>query len=174
MRVTVGAIAVLGLAVTVATGQPVKERAAALKAPEPLAAGDLPPVARGAIDDFPPSLSSTPVPRSNSPAARTAASSGPAWLTGADPNVLPAAGTSRTGSVLPLTPPSKLAKDDSLVPPPPKMLDRIKGLPGDKIKGLSGDKPPATPLPQSVAQNPSAPPQQQPQPTASTPFRGTG
>ena len=51
MRVTVGAIAVLGLAVTVAVAQPpVRERAAVLKPPEVLPPEEI-PIARGAIDD---------------------------------------------------------------------------------------------------------------------------
>ena len=101
MRVTVGTIAVLGLAVTVAVAQPpVKERAATLKPPQAIPAGEL-PVARGAVDDFPAtSLPSTPVTRTNNPAARPGVATGPAWLTGADPNVQPASGTdSTTGAV---------------------------------------------------------------------------
>lgn len=163
MRVTVGAIAVLGLAVTVATAQPGRERAAVLRAPQPLAPDELPSVARGAAESFPsPALASTPVPRSTGPVARAAASTGPAWLTGADPNLMPAAGSaSKTGAVRPLTPPAPLSRDDS-GSPPPKMLDRLKIFPGDK--------PPPAPVPQPIAQVPA----EQPQPTAATPFRGTG
>jgi hypothetical protein len=167
MRVTVGTIAVLGLAVTVAVAQPpVKERAATLKPPEAIPAGEL-PIARGAIDDFPAtSLPSTPVTRTNNPAARPGVATGPAWLTGADPNVRPAGsiGTSGAG-VRPLSPPMT---DD---PPPaqPKVLDRIRNA-------VTGEKQPAPqPLPHQVMQQqPQPQPQQQPQPTAATPFRGTG
>lgn len=165
MRVTVGTIAVLGLAVTVAVGQPPapRERAATLKPPQALAPGDLPPVARGAADDFPssPYLSSTPVTRANGPRAPGVAT-GPAWLSG-DPNVQPAASLGSKGTVRPLTPPTALAPDDA--PVQPKLLDRIKGT-------LSGEKQPA---PKRLAQ-PVMPPQAQPPetPTAATPFRGTG
>lgn len=157
MRVTVGAIAVLGLTVAVATAQPVRERAAVLKAPEPLAPSEL-PIARGAIDDFPATqLSSTPVTRSGS-AVRPA---GPAWLTGVDPNVLPAAGTgTKTGGVRPLSSsPVATPKDFGNVPTLPQFFDKFKSaLPGDKSAGPQ-------PLPQAP---------QPPQPTAATPFRGTG
>lgn len=158
MRVTVGAVAVLGLAVTVATAQPGKERAAALKAPEPVAPGEL-PLARGAGADEAPLLSSTPVPRT----ARGAAPGGPAWLSGVDPNVLPAGGVAaKGGNVRALGAPPGASKRDDPIPPPPKVLDRLRPFPGDK--------PPASP-----PAPPAAAPQPQPQqPTAASPFRGTG
>src|SRR5436190_13957 len=67
MRVTVGAIAVLGLVVTtVAVAQPPRERAAQFKPPQAVQPGEL-PVARGAADDFPApsSLGTTPITRPN-------------------------------------------------------------------------------------------------------------
>src|SRR4051812_9294130 len=129
MRVTVGTIAVLGLAVSVAVAQPPvpRERAATLKPPQAIAPGDLPLVARGAADDFPPppALPSTPVARPNTRASGVA--TGPAWLGGADANVQPAAGlSSKGGTVRPLTPPpTAMAVDDT--PGQPKFLDRLKG-----------------------------------------------
>jgi hypothetical protein len=166
MRVTVGTIAVLGLAVTVAVAQPpAKERAATLKPPEAIPAGEL-PIARGAVDDFPAtSLPSTPVTRTNTPAVRPGVATGPAWLTGADPNVRPAGsiGTGGTG-VRPLSPPMT---DDP--PVQPKVLDRIRNA-------VTGEKQPAPqPLSHQVMQQQQQFQQQQPpQPTAATPFRGTG
>lgn len=160
MRVTAGAVAVLGLAVAVAEAQPTKERAAALKAPQALSADELPPVARGAVGDFPTTISGTPVTR---PGAAGTVPPGPAWLTG-DTGVAPAGGiATKSGAVRPLGTPPTLGKDEK-VPPPPKMLDRLKIFP---------DKAPAQPEPQPVVQAPPQP-APAPQPSASTPFRGTG
>ena len=149
MRVTLGTIAVLGLAVTVAVAQPPvqQERAATLMPPQALAPGDLPTIARGAVDDFPSSsfLSSTPVTRPNTPGGRApGVATGPAWLSG-DPNVQPAASVGSKGMVRPLSPPpAALGTDDPRVQP--KLLDRIKGTP-------AGDKQLAPkPLPQPAAQ----------------------
>ncbi|MCS6866675.1 MAG: hypothetical protein NZS48_16605 [Gemmata sp.] len=91
MRRFWGAIAVLIVTVVMAQGQSPTEssRAASLKAPEPLPAEDLPPVARGAAPEFPitagGSLPSTPVKRAE-------ATLGPSWISGVDPNLLPVAG----------------------------------------------------------------------------------
>lgn len=165
MRVTAGAFAVLGLAVAVAEAQPGKERAAALKAPQALSADELPPVARGAVGDFPTTISGTPVARSGGATVGTAPP-GPAWLTG-DTGVAPAGGIStKASAVRPLGAPPALGKDER-VPPPPKMLDRLKIFPNDKA--------PAAPEPQPVAQTaPQTVPPPAPQPTAATAFRGTG
>lgn len=160
MRVTAGAVAVLGLAVAVAEAQPGKERAAALKAPQALSADELPPIARGAVGDFPTTISGTPVTR---PVG--AAPPGPAWLTG-DAGVAPAGGIStKASAVRPLGGPPALGKDEK-VPPPPKMLDRLKIFPNDKA--------PTVPEPQPVSLTPPQPATAPPQPTASTAFRGTG
>jgi hypothetical protein len=167
MRVTVGAIAVLGLAasaVTFAAAQPpAQERGATFKPPQVIPPGEL-PIARGAADDLPssPYLSTTPVQRSTTPAR---AAGGPAWLTGADPNVVPAmgftpnSGTSNVRTLSPAATPTSQLTDASTVPSQPRLLDRLRGI-------GSGDKQP-TPkaLPQQV---------QPEQPTANTPFRGTG
>ena len=61
------------------------QRAAWLLPPQKLEPGDVPAIARGAIDDLP--IGSTPVSRSGKKS-----SDSPAWLTGVDPNVLPASG----------------------------------------------------------------------------------
>ncbi len=162
MRGTVGVIVVLGLAVTVAVAQPpARDRAAVLKAPEAIRPGDLPPVvARGAADNFPAptNLATTPVVRQNGSRPGVAGVGDTSWLTGVDPNLIRAGGTAgKPNAVRPLTPPpSNFTKDEGATQP--KLLDRLK---------------PAAPkpLPQSLGQ----PAQQQPeQPTASTPFRGTG
>jgi hypothetical protein len=161
MRVIVGTLAGLGLAVTVAAAQPPaqRERAAVLKTPVPLRADQMPPVARGVADDFPPpggsSFPSTPLKRAGS-----ASGPGPQWLGGADPNVLPAGGATPTGGgVRQLTPPVAAASDGRAAQP--KFLDRLKG---------AGERPPA-PTPQQPRRTAG----QQPEvPTAETPFRGTG
>lgn len=156
MRTIVGVIAVLGLAVAVAGAQPPRERGATFRPPEPLSPGDLPaaPVARGASEEFPPSsfLPSTPVSRAD----KGGAGRGPAWLSGVDPNVLPAAGSASKGAnVRPLSPaPTALdPKDDPYLTP--------KGI-GDKLKNVGRAQPTTQPQPQP------------PQPTAETAYRGTG
>jgi hypothetical protein len=172
MRVTVGAIAMLGLAVTVAVAQPPgRERAAELKPPQVLLPSEMPPVARGAVGDFPvSSLPTTPVTRPGAPGSRPpGVASGPAWLTGVDPNVRPASGLGLKGTnVRPLTPPTAMPKDEpSVQPVQPRFIDRVKAP-------FVGEKsPPPQQLPPLTAK---ALPQPQPleQPTASTPYRGTG
>ena len=152
---------------TVAVAQPPvqRERAATLKPPQALSPGDLPLVARGAADDFPPppTLSSTPVVRPNTPSARApGVATGPAWLGGNDPNVRPAAGLGSTGgTVRPLTPPPATLMDD--LPVQPKLLDRVKGT-------FTGEK---QPVPKQLPHT-AHPQGQPPEPTAATPFRGTG
>lgn len=163
MRVTVGAIAVLGMAVTVAVAQPpVRERAAAFRPPQAPLPGELPPVARGAIDDFPASsLPTTPVSR---PGGRgPGVASGPAWLTGADPNVFPASGANLKGTnVRPLTPPTGVLKDE---PPTPRFIDRVKApFIGEKSA-------PPQPLPPMGTKSQ---PQPVEQPTAASAYRSTG
>ncbi len=162
MRAAVGAVAVLGLAVAVAGAQPTKERAAALKAPQPLSPDEL-PLARGAADSFPTTVSGTPVAR---PA-------GPAWLA-TDADVSPAGGIlNKSGAIRSLTPPV-LGKDEK-VPPPPKMLDRLK--PGGEKDKAPAAAPPATvsaqPQPTPAPAQASAQPQA-PAPSDRTAFRGTG
>lgn len=150
MRTIVGVIAVLALAVTVAGAQPPRERGAAFRPPEPLQPGDLPSVARGAADEFPPSsfMPATPVTRPNT---RVPGAAGPAWLTGADANVLPASGTAPKTGVRPVTPaPTALqSKDDAA--PAPKVTDK----------------------PKTPAARPQPTQPQPAQPTAETPYRGT-
>lgn len=165
MRVIVGTIAGLGLAVTVAAAQPPArpERAAALGTPVPLPADRVTPVARGVADAFPPSgsgLPSTPLKR---PGSSTGVATGPAWLSGADPNLLPAGGVRTTGAgVRQLTPP--LASQDEGTTPP-KFLDRFRA---------TGEKPPSAPAAQPRRTATSAALPQPDLPTAETPFRGTG
>ena len=166
MRVLVGTIASVGLAVAVAVAQPPvpRERAATLLPPQAVAPGELPPVARGSGDDFPPStpLSSTPVAKSVTPSWRVSPNSGgsaPTWSTNTDQTVVPATSqASNAGRVISSATPD----DPSFQPrPQPKFLDRVKGT------FTSDSKPAGTKQPvQNVAQ-----PEQ---PTAATPFRATG
>lgn len=163
MRVTACAIVVLGLGVAVAYPQ---DRAAVLKAPEPIRPGDQPPVARGAAEPLPAnSFPTTPVARPTGSRPGVAGVGDTSWLTGVDPNLIRAGGTAgKTNAVRPLTPPSAFTKDEGATQP--KLLDRFKGA----VSG--GDKPAAPkPLPQSMGQPAQQPPQQV---TAATPFRGTG
>ena len=166
MRVTVGAMTVLGLSVAVAAAQPrPRERAAVLKPPQALRAGSGSIVARGVSDDFPPStfLPSTPVAR---PYDAPAVGRSSAWLSGVDPNVLPAAGSStNAGGVRTLTPAPQPKDEPSIFA---KGLEKLKGI------GSGRDKPAPPPQPSA---RPAAPPAAQPrpleQPTAATPYRGT-
>ncbi len=160
MRVIVGTIAGLGLAVTVAAAQPPIQpgRAAALGTPVPLAPSRIPTVARGVADDLPPSglnFPTTPLKRGN-----TASASGPGWLNGADPNVKPAAGTVAGKGARPLVPQGTGSKDES--PSQLRFLGRLKG---------TGEKQPTAPAP--LQPNRLARPHPE-TPTARTPFRGTG
>jgi hypothetical protein len=156
MRVLAGAIGIVGLAVTVAVAQ---ERAAVFKAPEAVRPGDVPAVARGAGETLPgPGYGSTPV--GNAKGARPVGDV--SWLSSVDPNLIPAAGTaSKASSVRPLTPPTGLPKDDGAQP---KVFDRIKGA----VLGSDKSAPPKE-LPKL-----GTPAQPQQQPTAASPFRGTG
>jgi hypothetical protein len=172
MRVTLGAVVMLGLAVAVAAAQPpARERAAVFKAPQPLSPDELPPVARGVADPFPASsLPSTPVVRSKGAGMAT----GPAWVSGVDPNVLPAAGLgAKSANVRTLSAPTGtgLKERDEPYLPQPRVIDRLKGTTiGGKPAagqpqtrpGIAGNDPGrglAEPLPDA---------------TAATPFRGTG
>lgn len=148
---TLGVVAVAG------GQQPVpRERAAILLPPRPVEPGDLPKVARGAPDA--PSLDGTPVKMAGT--AGKAPATGPAWLTGVDPNVKPAAGNvpvKAPNAVRALTPPQPMQEQPSLL---------TKGI--DKFKGVVGlDKPPA----EQVAPPPG--PNVPMSATAATPFRGT-
>ena len=147
MRTFVGVIAVLGLAVTVAVAQPPRERGASFRPPEALKPGEA-PVARGAADDFPPSsFPTTPVTRSGTgTGSGRPGVAGPAWLSGpgTDPGVVPAAGSLTRGR-----------GDVRQLTPQPKDDPALSSKSFERPKGSS------------------APQQQQPEPTASTPFRGT-
>lgn len=164
MRVTIGTLGALAVAVAVAAGQPPRERAAQLKAPIALPAGDVPPVARGA--EPAPSLAF-----GGTPVERRAPQSGPSWLTGADQNLLPAGGApAKSGSVKQLTP-APGAKDVE-----PNFRERFKNaMPSFGTK----DAPP-NPLPDQLTKKPApaAKPTPEPvQPTAATAFKavsGTG
>lgn len=164
MRVTIGTLGALTLAVAVAGGQPPRERAALLKPPVALPAGEG-PVARGAEP--------SPVLGSGTPVEKRAAPGGPAWLTGADPNLLPAGGAAtKDGGAKQLTP---APKDGA--PNEPSFRDRVKNaLP---TFGGKGESPPPNPLPDLVTSKKPAPkPAPEPvQPTAATAFKavsGTG
>jgi len=168
MRVTVGTIAVLGLAVAAAVAQPPapRERAATLLPPQALAPGDSPPVARGSSDDFPPStsISSTPVAKPATPTWRVSPSSAPnvpTWSTGTDQPVVPVTSLASNSA---RSLPSATPDDPSLqLRPQPKFLDRVKGTFGSDNKAAGAKQP--------VQNQNAAPPEQ---PTAATPFRATG
>ncbi|MFO0804621.1 MAG: hypothetical protein U0791_16045 [Gemmataceae bacterium] len=112
-----------------ALAAPPQQRAAILLPPVKMEPGELPTLARGAIDDVP--VGSTPVAR------KAASAGGPAWVSGVDPNVIPAAGftpfrdktetktpiLSNAKDLPPLTP-SKL--NASVPPPQPRPLDKPK------------------------------------------------
>ncbi|AWM38846.1 hypothetical protein GobsT_29280 [Gemmata obscuriglobus] len=153
MRTIVGVIAVLGLAVAVASAQPPRARGASFRPPEPLGANETAAgtVARGASEEFPPSsFPTTPVAR---PGKAPADARGPAWLSGVDSGVLPAAGSaSRSGNVRPLSPAAASAEHREDPFTPPKGLDKLKGA--GRAQQASAPQPPE-------------------QPTATTPFRGT-
>jgi len=161
MRVTVGTLGALTLAVAVASGQPPRERAAQLKAPVALPASEVPNGARGAEPSA--------VLGGGTPVDRRAPQTGPAWLTGADPNLLPAGGAAPKGAganPFPLAP-----KDE------PSFRERVKNaLPSF---GTKDAPPPPNPLPEQVTSKKPAPkPTAEPiQPTAATAFKavsGTG
>ncbi|MFM8272721.1 MAG: hypothetical protein ACKODX_10365 [Gemmata sp.] len=152
MRTIVGVIGVLGLGVTVAAAQPPRERAAALRPPEPVRPGDVPASARGVADDFPPApLESTPVTRGPS---RAPAQGGPAWLY--DSGVQPAAGLGNKAGVRTLATPAPASAFKDEQPVAPKTPDKQKSGPTA-----------AAPARQASTQPPVPP-------TAETPYRGTG
>ena len=70
-----------------ALAAPPQQRAAILLPPVKMEPGELPTLARGAMDDLPGTpIGSTPVAR------RKGSNDSPAWLSGVDPNVIPASG----------------------------------------------------------------------------------
>lgn len=121
---------------TVAVAQPPAARhpAAILLPPQRLDPADTPPVARGAIDDTPDMpLGTTPVRRTG---AKSPAASGPAWLSGVDPNVLPAAGKTGgdvrpAGGVAPAPRPFSFTAQPGIPPTVPfKGFEKTKATPG--------------------------------------------
>jgi len=114
-----------------ALAAPPQKRAAILLPPVKVEPGELPAVARGAMDDSP--IGSTPVVRKKS-----SANDGPAWLTGADPSVLPASGSipsrstnevrsavgSTTKDIPPLTPNKLMGPQGGM--PTSKALEKMK------------------------------------------------
>jgi hypothetical protein len=165
MRITVGTLGALGIAVAVATGQPPRERAAQLKPPIALPTGATEPVARGAE----PSLSFGGTPVEKRPAAPV---TGPAWLTGADPNLQPAGGAApKTAGAKVLTPATPDGTQTE-----PSFRERVKNaLP---TFGTKDAPPPPNPLPDQLTKKPAPKPPADPiQPTAATAFKavsGTG
>jgi hypothetical protein len=132
--VLAGAILASGMT---ALAAPPKERAAILLPPVKMEPGEMPTLARGAIDDLPTApMTSTPVAR------RKGSSDAPAWLSGVDPNVVTAAGASTGREKLeskapffgsakdlpPLTSP-KLSTSESAKPAPPQPQDKPRLLP---------------------------------------------
>jgi hypothetical protein len=173
MRVIVGAMAVLGLSVAAAGAQQPapRERAAVLKPPVALPESEAPLIARGAAEGLVPSpnLGSTPVTRRNAPSGRApGVAGGPDWLSGGDPNVLPAAGLgAKSSGVRTLSPAAGTTAAREQPSAVGKGLDKLKGvMPGGARPQQPGQHPP---LSQPFTQHAGQP---QP-PTASTPFRGT-
>lgn len=158
MRVTIGTLGALTLAVAVAAGQPPRERAALLKPPVALPASEAPAVARGAEPSA--------VLGGGTPVEKRAPQGGPAWLTGVDPNLRPAGGAA-----------PKDAGAKQLAPAPAKdgetsFRERVKNaLPSFGTKDK--DAPPPNPLPDQVTNKNAAPkPAPEPiQPTAATAFK---
>lgn len=122
--IVAGAVLATGMTSLAAPPQAVApKRAAWLLAPQKLEPGDVPAIARGAIDDLPAaSLGSTPVARSGKKSADS-----PAWLTGVDPSVLPASGlvpnratsevrTLGSAATLPPLTPSRTASTSNIPP----------------------------------------------------------
>lgn len=121
-----------------ALAAPPQQRAAILLPPVKMEPGEIPTLARGAIDDVP--LGSTPV-------VRKSAGNGPAWLSGVDPNVIPAAGSTplrdktemrtpllHNSKDLPPLTPTKLNSNDPPVATQPRLLDKSKMAPaGDRL-----------------------------------------
>jgi len=152
MRATVGILSILGLSITVAmaTAQAPRsmsapQRRAILLPPEPLAAAELPRVARATAEELPSEPAMTPVVR---PAARTAAT-GPGWLNGMDPNVRPASGVgTQPSSVRPINSRNAAPKDEpSLVS---KGLGKLKEAFGGNARPDSADRAPEN-LPPGMA-----------------------
>jgi hypothetical protein len=140
-----GAVLASGIATVAVAQPPVTHRpAATLMPPQLLAPGDRPAIARGAIGDdpgFP--LESTPVTRRGSKASPH---SGPAWLSGIDPNVLPASGTQPAKTAQPVT--NAAVTSARLAPPPPLKFP---------FKDSPKARPPAGPDRLSAADDPNSP-----------------
>jgi hypothetical protein len=144
---TVVAGALLASGMTALAAEP--HRAAILLPPVKVEAGDM-PIARGAMDDGP--IGSTPVVRKKS--ATTANT--PAWLSGVDPNVLPASGifpnktasseVKTLGELPPLTSPKMPATS---MTPSRESTPTFPRLEKAKLPGLGGqpDLPPDPNMP---------------------------
>ncbi len=114
-------------------------RAAVLLPPRVTDPSEVPLVARGAFDDLPTSpLATSPIPRSGTSApvpgpltlpAGGVPPSGPAWLRGADPNVIPAGAgiASPTGNQVNPIPATPTGDEPSLVS---RGLNKLKGMVG--------------------------------------------
>jgi hypothetical protein len=129
-------------------------------------------------------MASTPVTRSPGASGRPSpgVATGPAWLSGVDPNVLPAAGLGlKGGTVRPLTPPpTSMTKEEATVQP--RFFDRAKPSASDKQPEAMPPLPQqlqkttTQPLPQKTIVQQAQPVSPRPveTPTANTPFRATG
>ena len=136
--IVAGALLATGMTALAAPppGIPAK-RAAWLLPPQKLEPGDVPAIARGAINDLPSdTIGSTPVVRSGK---KPAGSESPAWLTGVDPSVIPASGlfSARSKNEVkalgsdstPSASPARLSGSSGSTPTPysfPKQLDKSK------------------------------------------------
>jgi hypothetical protein len=126
-----------------ALAAPPQQRAAILLPPVKMEPGELPTLARGAMDDLPGSpAGSTPVTR------RKSSNDNPAWLTGVDPNVIPASGLSpsrdrsdakqpffnSSQDLPPLTSPKLANGATTPAPNTPRPLDKPRMLPpGERL-----------------------------------------
>ena len=162
--IVAGALLASGMTALAAPPQAVSmKRAAILLPPVKLEPGDVPAIARGAIDDLPGTfIGSTPVARTG---RKASSADGPAWLSGADPNLLPASGlfpSRSSGEVrtlgstpvapgLPARSASASSSSSNANPPFPRPSDKAKGTAAaERTPG------PATPS-ADVKQDPNAP-----------------
>lgn len=161
-----GFLAAFGFASALASpavAQQPPQRAAVLLPPRPLEAGELPPVARGAIDDVP-SAFSTPVQKPT-PRTSPATSAGPPWLNGVDPNVRPASGV----GIGPKAPNPVAVKSTPAPTAPLPARPVVREVPARIVR--TAEKPNVTVAPDHLP--PTEPTGNPPLPNANTPFRAS-
>lgn len=155
-----GVVLASGVTTVAVAQQPLTtKRAATLLPPQLLEPGDMPAVARGAIGDSPSfPLASTPVTR---PGSKPPLATGPAWLSGVDPNLLPASGTqpAKPDNLRPQTVTNAAVTSARLTPPPPLNIPV-----NDTARSAKGPAALDRPMPGGDAPN---------SPDANAPLRGT-